>query len=519
MIPMIFAGLLFTGCKKDEPNTPPAGINTVDVEFQIMETDFQNLKGSDADVPVCSDLPMDYVKFTFGDVEYTSNVFVANGILVTQVVRIELGQNVPSQTLNLTNFVIYNDVLPMGPGSEDIIVRAAPAPNSLYWNLMEHPLNISVDVDAFVKKQITVDVLCFEDLFYDNFGFTWFNPNLVKIERQCWFGDICTGKLDQYEGSLYEDQSEGLQMDMPAIMKIDVSKKLNQNDSYVLVRSFENKYVPDALGNPTDVLWLGEGDCMEVFWANDEDLTEYFKFDLYVWLPVGTGMDWVPLDTWEFTDGNCPDPGNDNVNDFVVGYCQLGNVDYTYTPYQNLPLGPITMTVGPKYGNNSTTGGYVDLSFIASEVDGTDLDVDGVSVFPGWCGDKASEIYVNDDYIVTVIGSMNAVDPVLAIIGSNELGSVNWLFNHLNDYYPGINVLNIESSYPTAAMAIQNAIWALIGDIGAPGTGADYYDMYMDAKDHGSFKPMPGEYAGVYFYAGIGANGKLLQTLFVQVDP
>ncbi|MCK5776406.1 MAG: hypothetical protein KAH25_09520, partial [Bacteroidales bacterium] len=156
------------------------------------------------------------------------------------------------------------------------------------------------------------------------FGFTWFELNLVKIERQCFFGDICVADLGLYVQSVYVDQQEGLQVDMPIIMRIDVYK----NDKPDPIRSFNN------------MATLGEGDCMEVYWANDEDLEEEFTFMLYGWLPDMYGaFDWRFVNTWTFLDDDCPATNvpdfltDDGVVDFYVGDCWLTQPDYAFPPW------------------------------------------------------------------------------------------------------------------------------------------------------------------------------------------
>ena len=259
---LIAFGLMFTSCDKDKDNDAiPQG----EFKFVIEYTDF-DLK---ADVPMCDEaLTMDYIKFKIDGGDWISSpVLNANGKILTKVLKMAPG------TYSLTDFVVYHDVAPIGEGTEDILVRAAPEVGSEYWDLMANPLNIEIVVEEFIKKEYVVDVLCFEDLFYDKFGFTWFELNLVKIERQCFFGDFCVTNLDAYANSEYVGQVQGLQSDMPLIMQIEVYK----NDGTTPIRTFDN------------MTTLGEGDCMEVYWANDEDLEEQFTFKLYGWLPDGTG--------------------------------------------------------------------------------------------------------------------------------------------------------------------------------------------------------------------------------------
>ena len=257
IILMISAGLLFTACKKDQPSNP--GNQTAELEFVIQQTDFGSLKSTREEVPQCDDQwSMDYVVFNFNGTPYTSPVFLVDGELLTQAVKVVLGQDVGSGVYQLTNFLVYHDVTGNGKSDDDLLLRAAPAPGSTYHHLMVNKLNLDVTVEAFKKHQVIIDVLCFEELFYDNFGFTWFELNDVRIERQCFFGDICVDDFGPYAGSYYASQSGGLQMDMPAIMQIKTYKMVDGNWEGPM-NVFDNVY--DADGND----WFGEGDYIEVY--------------------------------------------------------------------------------------------------------------------------------------------------------------------------------------------------------------------------------------------------------------
>lgn len=309
---------LFTACEKD--NQKQAVQNTQDgatIEFKIDQTDF----GYKNTVPMCDDeLSMDYVMFTVLDsldatTSYKSMIYYVGGEMLTQVIKLPVG------TYHLTSFVVYNDNGTPDDDNDDIIVRAAPLPNSEYWDLMQFKLNLEFTVDAFYKKQYEIDVLCYEELFYEEFGFTWFQFHDVRIERQCFFGDICVMNLEDFAGSEYELQEYGIQMDLPAIFEIRVWK---EGDDMPL-RTFSN------------LDWLGEGQCLQVYWPNRLDVEEQFAFQLMVWLPVGDGQfDWVQVHIWYFFDGDCPEPGEDGVVEFVLGDCILGGSDFVFPPYYEM---------------------------------------------------------------------------------------------------------------------------------------------------------------------------------------
>ena len=70
VILIALAGIILSGCKKDQPSTPP-GDATIELEFVIEQTDFGNLKSTLDEVPQCNDQwSLDYVVFAFASNNY-----------------------------------------------------------------------------------------------------------------------------------------------------------------------------------------------------------------------------------------------------------------------------------------------------------------------------------------------------------------------------------------------------------------------------------------------------------------
>ena len=303
-------------CEKDQAiqEIPEAG-----VQFIIQEADI-DFKNTD-ETPKCEDLSMDYAVFDFADETYISPIIFADGKYLTNTVKLDFGG-----FYSLTSFSVYHDYLPIGKGPEDVLIKTSPADGSPYADLMENPLIIDIEVETSKKKEVDVEVLCYDSLFEKELGMGSFEIKKVTIERQCFFGDVClTDDLrDAFIGSDYEMQENGLQMDMPAIMKIMVYKDGE------LVNTFSNKE------------YFGEGKCLEVFWENNEDKEESFTFELYVYYPNSAGeMDLVLIDTFDFKDAqgvnsNVPNyKSDDGVVDFVIGNCTLSAADYSYDLLKN----------------------------------------------------------------------------------------------------------------------------------------------------------------------------------------
>ena len=100
-------------------------------------------------------------------------------------------------------------------------------------------------------------------------------------------------------------------------------------------------------------------------------------------------------------------------------------------------------------------------------------------------------------------------------VTEEQLAMINWLFNHLEDYFPNIDLFDMQAytaAYPGDWKKIQDAIWALKGEITAPAGLAT--DMYDAAQDWDDYKVLPGEWAAVLFW-----DNPQVQVLFVMVDP
>ena len=513
--------VIFTACKKEVPQAPVA--DTVEVEFVIDQTDFGGLKSTD-NVPLCNDLPWSYVKFiiheetTNTDTPYTSEIIHMMGgdeDGLTQVVKLPVKDPVSgvAYVYTLTSFLVYSDVLPIGPVG-DVIVRAAPAEPtagnpSEYWDLMTHKLDLPIVVEGFKKKQIIIDVLCFEDVYYEAFGFFWFEMNDVRIEKQCFFGDVCTGKLADFEGSLYASQSQGVQMDMPAIMKVEVLKEDTLTGLFKIIKEFTN----DTWQTP------GEGDCMEVYWANDLSLEENFQFNLYVWLPFGNTFKWKLIDDSQmaFTDdGVGLKIGDDGVIDFTVGNCNIYGADYVYPAFMDIPDYSVTFDMTLQNAAPPRPhGAYVEALFYGIPA-GFDIS-DGT--YGGWCGDKAHTITAGITYKTRFINSILPLPTGFDRILQPELNKLNWLFNHLEDYFPGINLADFAdysgSGYSSTDWSIiQDAVWNITNTYGATGKAKTLSDAAIS-----TFKPIPGDYAAILMESEKLDGSKNVQVLFIMIDP
>ena len=96
----------------------------------------------------------------------------------------------------------------------------------------------------------------------------------------------------------------------------------------------------------------------------------------------------------------------------------------------------------------------------------------------------------------------------------NNLISGNQAMATADSYGGGlyIDMQSWTASHPDDWSIIQNAIWALKGEITAPAGLAT--TMYNDAQVWGNYRVLPGEWAAVLFW-----DNPQVQVLFVMVDP
>ncbi|MBS2212852.1 hypothetical protein KEM09_15650 [Carboxylicivirga mesophila] len=335
--------VLVLGACKENVSSPVE--NSAEFSIGISEADFVTLKsaplGVEDYIPTCNEsLSLDYAKVTFdigkGDETVTIPIFKVAGKYVTQPVKINM-ETAESIQVTISEFLVYN----MGDDgeidedlsldiSDDVLVKATPhgvfggSNNSAYFQFINPNNGLrTITLNKFTKEEIVIDVLCYDDLVYDNFGFVWFNINAITVRSQCWFGDICVADKTLFEGSVYEQQQNGLQIDMPAIMKIDVLRFIgNGLGDYGPDMNWEFLYSYNNMGTFGNGGENGEGDCMTIAWPDNDDIDELFRFDLYVYLPdINKQFDYRFQNSYSFYNNEAPNTGDDGVVDFVIGSC------------------------------------------------------------------------------------------------------------------------------------------------------------------------------------------------------
>lgn len=309
----LIIGLVITSCNK--PDVLPT---EVEVSFQASMGGTNFKAGGD---PIsafdCNTDGATYAILVINDVSYTVDLIRDDdGSVYTQSIKLPvLASGVKYE---LTSFMLYDD--------GDNLILASPNSNAPFGEFVTAGLPIDFEVDGFYKVNIPIQVLCYTPTTIIEFGFSWFSFETVTVRELCFFGDICVD-IDDYDGSIYEGQLYGLQHDMPAIFKVEISMWNDQTNDW-----------DNPITEENNSSWLGEGAALCVQYPDYEGVDTY-KIELLVLVSDGNGgFEYQSFLTWNFDDDNFPvtDKDGDGVIDFVIGDC-VPNADIIIVPEDPTP--------------------------------------------------------------------------------------------------------------------------------------------------------------------------------------
>ncbi len=311
----LLIGLAVSSCNK--PEVLPT---EKEVVFQA-SMGGSNFKDGDAQAFDCTTEGATYAVIKINGIEQTVNLIRDEyGAVYTESIKLPASAD-GATTYSLDSFILYND-----EGDE---VLAIPMIGSDYAKYVTNPLPMDFDVDAFYKNEVPIQVLCFDETVINQFGFSWFSLDVTAIREICFFGDICVD-ANNYMGSLYEGQRNGLQHDMPAIFEVRVStwnKTTNDWNAPEVIKNNETSEAALLTSDTSDDYdWLGEGAALCVQFPDYAGVDKY-KIELLVYLSDGNGgFSYQSAQTWNFDDNNFPvtDIDADGVIDFVIGSCVPG---------------------------------------------------------------------------------------------------------------------------------------------------------------------------------------------------
>jgi len=475
--------LAIAGCHKYE--TGEQETNSQGISFSIAPgSNLGNLKSTDT--INCFSEQADYAIVQIDDSSYKVDVFYIGDMPFTTTLKLSTG------THTLKEFTMWSDNNTPASLADDELLAAAPHSGSNFSAYVVTPLNIPFLIEPFAKVEFPIEVVCFEEDNYDDFGFQYFQINGVLLHEESFFGDLCAKNPDDYIGSLYEQQSTGLQYDMPAIFKIEV---------------WRNGTIQQTFSNET---WHGEGEPLTVRYGDYVLQTDAFEFKLYILVRKGSWFDYVYFYSWFTTDDQKLPQGSDGVVEFALGNC-VPDADVILPPWINLP-NTCTYKIIGAYAPGSK-GGYVDaqLSNIPS---GYEL-YNGVEA--SWCADHQTNISTGTTYNMSVYSSLYQ-NQLPAFAQSPKWEKINWLMNHL-DWYPGYQWYDVQG----AIWLFDNPPWNGQAHSGVPALTPMMQQMHNDASNYGSgYKVLPGGWACIVFIpAGTppNATNATVQTMFTKVDP
>jgi hypothetical protein len=464
---IILAALTLFTCQKKESDP----LAQQDVFFSAVQVDpGAGLKSTDDWDWQCQDLDPVYAKIKIGTTEanakyYTPAVFRLDGKLYTQAIKLDPG------THTVYEFLVMDD-MGNGIGDDDEIYMATPENGATFSEYSEPDVPFDITVTAFAKTEVDVEVLCFQDKYYLEFGFEWFAITEIVVREQCFFGDFCVEDPAEYLGSDYENQSTGLMIDMPAIFQIRAYK--------------EGAPLPNSpFSNASVELGWGVGHVLCVQYPDNLNADqEVFTFELWVYVKIGSGFGFKHFHTWTFMDEEMIEAGDDGVVDFVLGNCNFTEPDLLLPPYQNLP--PLAIL---DLGFPATPGYwsiYVDDVNPAGQYD---LPTD--ETLSGWCGDFNHQMGPGT-HTVNVFSSLNSSEwPNGIPIIPEQIAMVNWLFNNLDSY-----AIEFDGMTDAEGDVIQSALWKVLSGVPTSGLALQ---MANDAFTHGDYVPLPGDMAAVLF--------------------
>lgn len=505
---LFLATVLVFGCQKKEKIIAP---HDTDVVFNITEVDPNEGLRSPIDWTCPTDdqgnlLEPDhaYIEILINGVStpFTPAVYYLDGKLYTQAIKL------PAPETGTTSYTVTKFFLET---SDDIMIMATPATGSDYSEYVSKTVTFTFDVSAFAKAEVPVEVLCFLPEDYTYFGFDWFNVTQIVVREVCFFGDICVKHPLDYEGSDYENQSTGLQIDMPALIKIEVT---DRNGNPVPHSPFSNASAEENWG-------IGSPVCVQ-YPDNLQESDEIFTFKLYILVKSGDDFVYKYFATFNSTDdgplmdegGNeVPDVGQDGIVDFVLGSCNYSDTDVQLPPYQNLPE-TCTLMIESTWAPAPVSGEYMDA--IISGISGSGYDLTN-GTYGSYCFDRLTGIDVKPHYYIMDIYSTLYPGLMPAYVQEEEWDRVNWLINHLDDYAWD------WSDLQQVIWKLEDPSWSGTPYGGCHAITSIGIDMYNDAVAHGDgYVPLPGGWAAVCFVpqgTPPDQQDPSVQTVFVTVDP
>jgi hypothetical protein len=179
VIGLIFLSvLLLTNCQKDN-KIDDKGQGQGEVVFTPGQT--TNFEKS---AEFNCDLTVSYAHVVVDEVTYDLPVFYIDGMLTTQALKLDEGD------YELMEFILMNDNETPDDLSDDIVVMASVNEDGDFAPYVAMTLPYEFEVEAFIKIDLYVEVICYFPEYYDWYGFEFFTVYITNIHEWYFFGDL-----------------------------------------------------------------------------------------------------------------------------------------------------------------------------------------------------------------------------------------------------------------------------------------------------------------------------------------
>ena len=469
LMALMIVGLAFmAGCDKDPISAGDDGL--VEVAFVLNNPGVDNpgsamlkggsLKTDEVDPPVCTD-----------GVPTSVHVVTSDGALDDTLKLIKTFDDGKQTVLvkmapgdyTITQF----DVL----GENNEILYASPLEGSYYDNLFDFQNNVEVKftIEPFTKNKVDIDVLCWRDYAYQEFGYVWFDYHDYEIRTVCFFGDVCTKFYDEWStvnGSAYAGVDvQGY--DFPALFEVVVT---DASQHVTVAANYGQAMTTDAVGEPV---------CVEYLDDLEQDGEQYVA-QINLVLPDGST---VELGTVDFDDTMYSDTlgvstwgGDDAIWEFAVGDCAMASHQEDIDAVYNIPWVPLPSTVQFKLVNTRPDG-YFALGNIQPDTEAGDF-VTGATL-PAFCGNDTLWIHWNNIYNANVYPYFDIpAGNMYSSITMEQWNKINWIVNN-----------ELPSTTSTQMNLVQKAIWYILDQ-----PGGSNNSIAQAASTQGAYTPPLGGY-------------------------
>ena len=476
LMPLVMILGLLSSCQKFDYSVPTS--KQQEVTFSSEEISLDNKKNAQISVLSC-----DYAAIVVNQKIYKTAVYEIDGLLYTTAIKLEPGD------YTLTSFMLMSNNFTPNDSIDDKIAYATPMTGSDYASFVINPAGFSFNVGSLTKVNVPVNVVLFNPDDYQKFGFDYDILTQTTVRSHRFEGQFKPANKEVYYGSIYQQQTNGLQDVMPAIYRIDVYR----NDQYIT--SYDNESAKGEMP-------------LEVNYPDSDYSTDHFRFDLYLYVKSGDGFNYRFIHSWSFTDAQRLQTSADGMVHFIIGDPLSSDINYAFGPFVDVsPNCTLTIDYGMAPGN---LGSY--FNGIVAGVNGNYALQNGT--YPSYCGTDTISVNLGYAYQMRPISSL--IPELLPFYTRDEArwNALNWLFNHLENYsFHDWDIL-------------QGASWMILNDwdgnahSGVSNANSIVLQMVSDARQHEDFIPSYGQTAAVVFVpktASLGEQIPAVQVVFMFV--